>query len=322
MNRRISATEPGQHRTPAPRSLAWAKLAIAAASVGAIPFLAGANGGGCGADVVVGNDAPCVVTGCSGQICADAEVASTCEWSPKYACYQQFGTCGRAADGQCGWEQSDALTACLNAPDDTCNVDADCPATEACLACGDGSCATTACVGGQCQASCPPNPGQCGSTADCIFDTVCQVCPDGSCAQGTCVNGQCGLVCGGGTDPGSCASANDCVFPEICKLCADGTCAQGDCVNGACELVCPSDPTQCQADGDCASTTECVSCGDGTCATTTCVNGACELSCPSQPPTCAANSDCIFPAVCVGCDDGSCAQGECVNGACELVCPG
>lgn len=300
----------------------WTKLVIGAISLGAIPFLAGANGGGCGSDVVVGNGDPCVVTGCSGQICADADVASTCEWTEAYACYQKFGTCGRDAAGQCGWEHTAELDACLADPGgDTCNADSDC-AAESCLVCGDGSCATSACVGGQCQLSCPPDPGQCNATSDCVFDASCQVCPDGSCAQGACVNGQCGLVCGGGPDPGACNAASDCVFPEVCKVCADGSCAVGDCVNGACELVCPTDPGQCQADSDCASTAECISCGDGTCATTQCENGQCTLSCPSQPGACNGDSDCIFPAVCVGCDDGSCAQGACVAGQCAFVCPG
>lgn len=56
--------------------------------------------------------APCVVTGCSGQICADEHRFSTCQYRPEYACYQS-ATCERQADGQCGWTETPELTACL-----------------------------------------------------------------------------------------------------------------------------------------------------------------------------------------------------------------
>jgi hypothetical protein len=52
------------------------------------------------------------VTGCSGEICADQDVASTCIYKPEFACYQG-ATCERQADGACGWTQTAALTACL-----------------------------------------------------------------------------------------------------------------------------------------------------------------------------------------------------------------
>lgn len=58
-------------------------------------------------------DADCVVTGCSGQICASEPMASTCEWREEYACYGEPTTsCGCNA-GQCGWAQTDELAACL-----------------------------------------------------------------------------------------------------------------------------------------------------------------------------------------------------------------
>lgn len=65
----------------------------------------------CEAALTDGNR-PCVVTGCSGQICADQQLMSTCEYRPEYACYQQ-ATCARQANGQCGWTQTDTLRACL-----------------------------------------------------------------------------------------------------------------------------------------------------------------------------------------------------------------
>lgn len=58
------------------------------------------------------NDAPCVRSGCSGQICADQAMFSTCVWRPEYACYQA-ATCERGADGQCGFRQTPELASCL-----------------------------------------------------------------------------------------------------------------------------------------------------------------------------------------------------------------
>lgn len=73
-----------------------------------------------------GNDAPappsrpsadaavtrCRVTGCSGQLCADEDLASTCEWREEYACYRS-ARCERQADGRCSWTMDPALRECL-----------------------------------------------------------------------------------------------------------------------------------------------------------------------------------------------------------------
>lgn len=59
--------------------------------------------------------APCVKTGCSGQICADQSRISTCEFRPEYACYAS-ATCARQADGACGWTQTPELVTCLANP--------------------------------------------------------------------------------------------------------------------------------------------------------------------------------------------------------------
>ncbi len=61
----------------------------------------------------------CVVGGCSGQLCNEASlgpIASTCEWTAAYACYQG-ATCERQADGACGWTHDATLDACLDAAD-------------------------------------------------------------------------------------------------------------------------------------------------------------------------------------------------------------
>ncbi|MBC8133481.1 MAG: hypothetical protein H7X95_10920 [Deltaproteobacteria bacterium] len=54
----------------------------------------------------------CRRTGCSGQLCSDDDVASTCEFRPEYACYQT-ALCERQLDGKCAFTSSDALNACL-----------------------------------------------------------------------------------------------------------------------------------------------------------------------------------------------------------------
>ena len=55
---------------------------------------------------------PCIKTGCSGQVCSDKEVMTTCEWRPEYDCYRR-ARCERQASGQCGFTPSSELTACL-----------------------------------------------------------------------------------------------------------------------------------------------------------------------------------------------------------------
>lgn len=54
----------------------------------------------------------CVVTGCSGQLCAEEDMFTTCEWKPEYACYKT-ATCERNALGRCGWRPTPELSKCL-----------------------------------------------------------------------------------------------------------------------------------------------------------------------------------------------------------------
>ena len=58
----------------------------------------------------------CVITGCSGQVCADKEVVTTCEFQPQYACYKQYSRCERQSNRECGWTPTQALTKCLSTP--------------------------------------------------------------------------------------------------------------------------------------------------------------------------------------------------------------
>lgn len=55
----------------------------------------------------------CRPSGCSGQICADEDSVTTCEYRPEYACYQS-AICERQADGACGWRPTATLKTCLS----------------------------------------------------------------------------------------------------------------------------------------------------------------------------------------------------------------
>jgi len=55
---------------------------------------------------------PCMKTGCSGQVCSDQDVITTCEYRTEYECYKK-GACERQANGECGWTQTKELTSCL-----------------------------------------------------------------------------------------------------------------------------------------------------------------------------------------------------------------
>lgn len=56
--------------------------------------------------------AGCRVTGCSGQVCSDQDLATTCEYKPEYACYRT-ATCTRLNNGKCGWVQTAELQQCI-----------------------------------------------------------------------------------------------------------------------------------------------------------------------------------------------------------------
>ena len=63
--------------------------------------------------VAVEEPAKCMPTGCSGEICADMEMMSTCDMEPWYICLE-LTTCGNFGDdGSCGWEPNVDYLACL-----------------------------------------------------------------------------------------------------------------------------------------------------------------------------------------------------------------
>jgi hypothetical protein len=58
------------------------------------------------------NPKRCFKTGCSGQVCADEEVVTTCEFKPEYECYKR-AKCERQSNGQCGFTDTPELRRCL-----------------------------------------------------------------------------------------------------------------------------------------------------------------------------------------------------------------
>jgi len=58
------------------------------------------------------NKKPCMKTGCSGQVCADEEVITTCEYRTEYECYKR-AKCERQASGECGFTDTPELRTCL-----------------------------------------------------------------------------------------------------------------------------------------------------------------------------------------------------------------
>lgn len=60
--------------------------------------------------------APCVISGCRGEICGGAIAVSDCEPSHSDACFLTHGLCAPQADGRCAWDRTDELDACLASP--------------------------------------------------------------------------------------------------------------------------------------------------------------------------------------------------------------
>ena len=59
-------------------------------------------------------EVPCVVGGCSGELCTEGEqpMVSACLHRPEAECYEH-SRCERQKDGKCGWTQNPKLMECL-----------------------------------------------------------------------------------------------------------------------------------------------------------------------------------------------------------------
>jgi cysteine-rich repeat protein len=67
---------------------------------------------GCEPDCTASPNTPCIITGCSSQVCADRPVMTTCEFRCEYACVR-LTTCEVQANGTCGWTKNAAFEACI-----------------------------------------------------------------------------------------------------------------------------------------------------------------------------------------------------------------
>jgi len=102
----------------------------------------------------------CVRAGCSDHLCVEegVDIASTCEWSPVYECYQQ-ATCERQPNGQCGFTPTRELVECLEhfVQPGECHDDGDCAPGYVCEA-----------------GHCIPQQGICDDDHDCPVGWICQ----------------------------------------------------------------------------------------------------------------------------------------------------
>src|SRR5438309_1711101 len=57
-------------------------------------------------------DSACRKTGCSGEICSDKDISSTCEAKEEFACYKD-AECIRQASGSCAFTPTPELLGCV-----------------------------------------------------------------------------------------------------------------------------------------------------------------------------------------------------------------
>lgn len=54
----------------------------------------------------------CRATGCSGQLCANSDIMTTCEFRPEYSCYKN-AECALQSSGNCGFTPTEELNNCV-----------------------------------------------------------------------------------------------------------------------------------------------------------------------------------------------------------------
>jgi len=79
-----------------------------------------------------GSNADCVISGCSGEVCARREAITVCTYRPEYACYR-FAECA-CLGGHCAWSETPDFIQCvlnISAPN-RCTADSECPRDAVC----------------------------------------------------------------------------------------------------------------------------------------------------------------------------------------------
>ncbi len=109
----------------------------------------------------IGAPAECIVSGCSGEVCAETSMVTICLWLDWYACLR-LTTCGRLSDGSCGWLPNEAFLACMGGGK-TCATNADCGEGQACV---DGACVAAP----SCPVVQPGTHGTCEMVLGIVFD--------------------------------------------------------------------------------------------------------------------------------------------------------
>jgi eight-cysteine-cluster-containing protein len=275
----------------------------------------------------------CVVSGCSGEICAATSLDSTCQWLDWYKCLS-LTTCGRRADGSCGWDVNAAFLQCRDGGGVACASNQDCRNDR--NLCPDAATCDVACIDGVCvQQACVPTAETCnGIDDDCngIVDDGCTVTRD-CYTDADCAVGQ------------ECDHTGYAEAPGCCVPLPDGTGCPAD--YPLCPGVCVGIPVPCTANDECGVGQVCVA---GTCTTPTppaCTpvkpgsHGACKMvvgwifdgqqcvlegGCTCEPD-CAAvfagqkdcEAACGSTSACTM--DADCGKGEaCMNGQCVRYC--
>lgn len=181
--------------------------------------------------------AECVVSGCSGEICAAEPMGSFCVWLDWYECLK-LTECGLfGSEGTCAWKPTEAFEDCvLSTP---CQGGGACPEGYTCAVsdCTDPSNCSPAC-------SPPPGAGECMASEDCQPGFVCEV--TGYCPPCVYMEPACAAPCwavGECIPPveAECADLCDCydlygmkfegICPLMCPMCGNfWQCNDGQCV--------------------------------------------------------------------------------------------